>query len=906
MNFSLLPWRRAPLLLLTERPQVGLVMAGAALMIGLASASAPLFLSSAENSSLSQQLNKGCETGSLTVTSADNYAGYGSGPDQLADDMFSINGTDRVADVPQIPHLNPPTRMLVAPHVMVSAAGSGSWITLVSKPGDLAHVDVVSRAQGVDGIWLADTTAHALRVVAGGTIVLQASSGSAPLRLPVAGTFRDLENEPAQPFWCDAEPYIVPPASANPPPVFPFGFLSQDEMRTAGRQLPLNLADTDVWTLRPSGLTLPKARALAKALDKVVVDLPGELSTQRTAAENEYLAAHPTFQPDDLIGIQANERAETEVDLPVDRVSAVSRALPSTITPIAVAGVLVSLGLVFVAGGFWVDRRRREVDVLIARGATPLAIGVKAAIEACLPFLAGGLAGVVLADALVRAIGPSSLLAGRSIVDVGLVALLSLIAGLIFLVAAATRGCQRRESPPIPNGSSKRRVWTFSASAVVLVIAAVVIASRLMHRTHLSGSGPQVAHVDPVVIVVPMVAFIIGAALAQQILVRLIRRFASRGEHLHVPTWLAWRRIGGNAKASATLIAVLVPALAISVFSAFVNSSVQRTLHDSSRMIVGADDVVNLQGPVAVPASLSKRATSVLRIDHPTFGDELVSVVGVDPTTFRAGAFWDAGIAGQSFPALIDRLHDQGPGKPLLGVLSGGGVASGSRLRAVAAGTPVTTNVTIVGGAAHLPGEQGGYEILYVDLAALERVDPVGTYQFWISGSPSTATDALAAAHITTTFNLTADSVVDDSYLQPVSYTFAYLDAVIVVIGAVALGGVLLYLDARSRPRRLSYVLTRRMGLTRKAHFLSIFIELSTLVAAGAVAAAAFCAVAVGLLRSRFTVQSTLPPSAVLSWPFALGLADLAALAVLVLVSATAVQLGSDRVRAVEVLREAN
>ena len=403
-----------------------------------------------------------------------------------------------------------------------------------------------------------------------------------------------------------------------------------------------------------------------------------------------------------------------------------------------------------------------------------------------------------------------------------------------------------------------------------------------------------------------MLAFILGAAAVQQILVRLIRRSALRGARLSVPYWFAWRRIGGNAKASATLIAVLVPALAISVFSAFVNSSVQRTLRDSSRMIVGADDVVNLQGPVAVPASLRKHATLVLRIDHPTFGNELVSVVGVDPTTFRSGAFWDAGIAGQSFPALISRLHDQGPGKPLLGVLSGGGVASGSQLKAVAAGNPVTTSVTIVGGAAHLPGEQGGYEVLYVDLAALERVDPVGTYQFWISGSPGQAANALAAAHITTTFNLTADSVVDDSYLQPVSYTFAYLNAVIVVIGAVALGGVLLYLDARSRPRRLSYVLARRMGLTRRAHFFSVFIELFALVAAGAIVALGFCAIAVASLRSRFTVQASLPPSAVLSWPFALTVADLAALVVLVVVSAAAVQLGSDRVRAVEVLREAN
>src|SRR6185437_1390984 len=99
---------------------------------------------------------------------------------------------------------------------------------------------------------------NALHVTAGGTVAIRATDDSEPMKLRVAGTFRDLETEPAQPFWCDAESYIVPPPSANPPPVFPFAILSPDEMRTAAQQLPLNVVDTDVWTLRPGGLTLPQ------------------------------------------------------------------------------------------------------------------------------------------------------------------------------------------------------------------------------------------------------------------------------------------------------------------------------------------------------------------------------------------------------------------------------------------------------------------------------------------------------------------------------------------------------------------------------------------------------------------------------------------------------------------------
>lgn len=249
MKLNLLPWRRAPLLLLTERPQVGLVMAGAALMIGLASASAPLFLSSAENASLAQQLNNGCETGSLSVESTDLYAGNGSGSDPFADDMFTINGAARVASVPGLSHLAAPGRMLFSPHVMVSAVGSGagSWVTLASKPGDVAHVDVLSRAPGVNGIWLSDTTANALHVAAGGTITLQADAGSASMRLPIAGTFRDLESEPAQPYWCDAEHWIVPP----PRPIRRLCTRSQSSARI--RYIAQRSCCPSTWRIRRSG-----------------------------------------------------------------------------------------------------------------------------------------------------------------------------------------------------------------------------------------------------------------------------------------------------------------------------------------------------------------------------------------------------------------------------------------------------------------------------------------------------------------------------------------------------------------------------------------------------------------------------------------------------------------------------
>ena len=164
-------------------------MVGVSILLGLAAASAPLFLSSAENATLAAQLAKGCHTGGLTVGSTDTYAGYGVAPDPFADEMYAINGAQRPAAIPQISHLSPAIRLLFASHVLVSTAGNAttSWVTLVSKPDDANNVEIVSHTNASTGVWLADSTAAALRLPAGGNITLRATAQSAAVTFQVKG-----------------------------------------------------------------------------------------------------------------------------------------------------------------------------------------------------------------------------------------------------------------------------------------------------------------------------------------------------------------------------------------------------------------------------------------------------------------------------------------------------------------------------------------------------------------------------------------------------------------------------------------------------------------------------------------------------------------------------------------------
>src|SRR5665213_1352815 len=186
MISTLDPWRRAPFLLWRRRP-VAVVLAAAAGVLAAAAAAGPLFVSSAADATLGQQLRAQCQPGAaLHVNGVDLFGGNSSGADPLAQQMFEINGTTRAAAVGDVAHLLPPIRELYTQHVHVStAAGStasaGAYVTLMSKTGSVAHVESTGRNQTHDPapgtVWLADTTATELHLQVGDPIVFTAPAG---------------------------------------------------------------------------------------------------------------------------------------------------------------------------------------------------------------------------------------------------------------------------------------------------------------------------------------------------------------------------------------------------------------------------------------------------------------------------------------------------------------------------------------------------------------------------------------------------------------------------------------------------------------------------------------------------------------------------------------------------------
>jgi putative ABC transport system permease protein len=137
-----------------------------------------------------------------------------------------------------------------------------------------------------------------------------------------------------------------------------------------------------------------------------------------------------------------------------------------------------------------------------------------------------------------------------------------------------------------------------------------------------------------------------------------------------------------------------------------------------------------------------------------------------------------------------------------------------------------------------------------------------------------------------------------------ITWTFGYLSALAVFVGVIAVGGLLLYLEARSRTRVSGYVMARRLGLSRGAHLRSLVVELCGVAAAGLVLGGLLAAAAVAVVYRRLDVDLGRAPTPLLDVP-GTAVALTAVIAVLVAVLAAGyAQRAADRADPATVLRE--
>ncbi|MGH9104007.1 MAG: hypothetical protein ACRDYD_13655 [Acidimicrobiales bacterium] len=889
------PWRRAPLLV-WRHPSVAVAVTVTAAILALSVSALPLYLSSGGSAATALEVAQRCPSELGATVVADGPVAPRALAARSADAARLVSADLRSSGAPPGALAGAVTTVtLLSTRGALALVGPRSGahplqIQLLDRSDQLAHVSAVSSAGGV-GVWIPDDAAAALGARSGETLTLEpvGSTGAragAPVPLRVAGVYRSLEGRTLPRFWCDGQAFFgTPDDNFPPPPVVLAGpaALAGILRAVSGSSL------TFEWqrSLRQGGTTLPQARATEAALRRLARQLPapapGPGGRRPEAPPPGSMSASPPQQ----------------LPFVVDHAAAVRGALGSGTLPVSVAGGLVALLLVGAAASYWVDQRRVELDLLHARGVGPAALGCKAALELGAPVILGAGGGWAVAVAAVTRLGPSHLVSTWSLLA-GL-ALAGAAAGAAIALVAVVAGLRARGRGARPLGAGHSR-WAVVPLELVLVGLAGWVWSGLQ-TVGLEAGATSAPGVSAGFLAFPLL-FLAGlVALCGRALVVALPALRRSSSAWSVPLWLSARRLAGAPRVSALLLASVAAATGILVYAAALTRSERATLHAKADVFVGSDVSADLVGRPPVPPALAGRATEVWRSPNAQVGNVAVDLVAVDPATFGRAAFWDPSFASRSLEGLLAGLAHAAPGTfPVV-------VANGS----VPAGQPVTftygaqrlgqAKLDVVASVADFPGENGTVPLVVTTQAALAPLHLNPLVQLWSRGTQEVVLSELARAGVVAPVVISAAGALDLTSFAAVAWTFAYLQALGVLVGVIAVGGLLLYLEARQRSRALAYGLARRMGLSRTGHMASLACELGSLVGLGAVAGGALGWAAVELVDRHLNPLPSLPPVPLVEVPgTVLEVAAAVTVAVAALATAWAQHL-SDRARPSALLR---
>jgi putative ABC transport system permease protein len=875
--WRLAPWTRAPLLGLRQ-PAAVLAVVVTSAILACAVASAPLFLSSARSAALQQQLAGQCaEAGwgqaGLYATLLDQNgrptgrAAPGPSTDAALADAWTAVGED-----------SQPVLISGAAAVR-DRAGTELSIpaTVFYRPGQLDQVRWVAGGTG-PGVALPASYAEGAGVQAGDTITV------AGRPVAVMGVYTDLFAYQASAFWCDYRAYYANDTSANTPPpalalatdpaVF-FDLAAATSAVFLAREVPLDAASTSVTD--GEGLLDRQTRAQAAA---------------DTAVAGSGYQSEP-----------GNRLAEA-----IDRARLVESGLRGPVVPVAVAGAMLALVLVAAAGSFWADRRATEVRLLAARGVGPVPLAGKAALELGLPALAGAALGWGAARALTVALGPADDLDPSATTTAVAAAVAAFVVGLG--AAAAVAGLRARGTAERPLGAAPR--WPSRVPWELALLLGAGWCWQLLHSRDAVVSEGGVAQVNGLLVAFPLLAIAGTAVVLGRLLTARLPRLRRWAGHGSPAVFLAVNRLNAARLATATLLVAVTLPIAVLGYTATLTASSQKTLDAKVGVQLGAGLVVQSLSRFASTPAIEAVGTFVVRYDGSVVapgeegsstGRTDVQVLAVDPTDFAGTAFWDGSFADRPLTELMDALA--GPevdGR--LPVVAAGLPAGDPQLRLGSTDVPAE----VVATARVLPGRRLDAPVVLVAadrLPAIERTAGAARVaEIWTNGPLGPAIDALTGAGGVRSRELAPAGVQQSANFLGITWTFGYLSALAVFVGVIAVGGLLLYLEARSRSRVSGYVMARRLGLTRGAHLRSLLVELAGVAVGGIVLGGALAAGAVALVYRRLDVDTVRTPTPLLDVPWtALVLSAVVVLAVAGLAALYA-QRAADRADPATVLRQ--
>jgi putative ABC transport system permease protein len=851
------PWRRAPLLLL-RHPAVFLAIMAATAVLAIAASSGVLFLSTLDSAGLQTQASLDCPERSMPGLAAE-VPNSEEIPQARKRGLAALNARHPLG-TPYAVEIGFATLQTVP-------------ITFYSRAGALDHVTKVSGSDG-PGVWMPDDYAKKLHIKAGETVRTTAGR-----QVRIAGTYRAM--------------YTSPFKLANVPRYF------------------CNWTDLIIRGLGEVGvgpLLISDEKTLAQAADQfpqveIYDPIPIE-STSVEAAEQANRRADEAYtvffenggysQPSNSTYAAAPSATTATLDAMIAKARDSRKGVGGSILPIDVAGVLVASLLVAAAGAYWAASRSREIRLLVARGVGPGPLALKAVLETAPAAVIGLAGGLAIANVLVRAVSPSSILEPGSTKFAIWAAAGATAFGLV-LIAVIGAVASRDRLVGVKRGWRSHAPWE-----LLLLALALYIGFHIQHEAGVTVDH-TVIQVRPILVIFPLIGslavLLVLARLIALVLPPIRRRFSGGGTAFY----LALRRLAGSRAISVGLIVCVALPGALLTYTSTITKSIKDEVDAKYRTNVGAERVMTVVGIGNAKPDLKGVGTevsiygSVPRLP----GDTQLYVLGVDPATFARFALIDPDQA-----ALVKKLHPVADGEPAPAiVVNAPADQDASKLTIKSSTFPLD----VVGRLAVFPGLRVGSQPLVVlDASALRAVDRNADRlnQVWTSAADhSAARSVVVAAGYTILADVTPQLIVSTTGLLPLTWIFDYLQALAIMIGLVAIVGLVFALAARTRQRTVSYVLSRRMGLTRVAHLRALLLELTILVGVGYLAGIGVGAGAFRIILGGLNVYPQFPPPAYFTTPVSTWMLTGLVWVFIVVAASISVQLLADRAKPAEILR---
>ena len=874
------PWLRAPVLLL-RRPVVAAAVAGSCVLLAIAAASGPLFLASVGSAALQRNVSVQCPEADMPSLSRSDVRSAAA----IKSDDAAVRSAMAGVGLPV------PYRVTVAQPTANLGRQASQPLTFYGRRDALDHVQKL-RGTGGSGVWISDLEAGRQNVRLGDPVVVGG------VRTSIVGVYQDLAGTgfgaELPSYWCSWSSLILPSLETRPPP-----FLIADEPTMARLATGLAVqaaAKTTVLqnTARPTWYSPVPAGQLTLAEADDVLARRDRLTA----------AVHVVDPVSGTPGFLASTRLDD------DRNSALTTrdGVGGAITPVALAGVAVAVLLVAAAASFWVDQRRPEIRLLGTRGVSPAALGGKACLEMALPALTGTAVGWAAAIGLIKVLGPTPRLEPTAPLSALLAIIPALALGTVALAAVAAVRSAGLVDTPRPRLRS-RRLWALLPWELVLVGLGIAAFLALRRDGAVVISPRGVIKVNPMLVAFPLLAMTGVLLLLARGATGQLPRLRRWSGNSRVPMYLAIRRLAGLRSATAAVLVATAVPIGILVYATSVTRSMNATVTAKSATYAGADHALVLGVRPGQTFDLDGTGTQVSVIrDVTTPASTDTEVLGVDPDTFARFAYPARSALGSSLPRLVadlDRSSQPGAAMPAIAVRC---PSCGPTVEMALGRSRLTARV--VATADLFPGIRvRDAAVLVVPRDRLTGLDPYAnrTDEVWTTtGQLPAALDTLRRLGLQTEREITPAQFIGVTQLLPVSWTFDYLQALAVLTGLIAVTGLFLYLPARQRSTLVSYVLLRRIGISRRTHLASLGSELGGVLTVGWTLGVAAALAAMFVVFRLLDVNPNYPPGGLLIIPaLLLGLSLLLLLAV-ALIGSLSAQRTADTVRPAVLLRGAS